>query len=613
MRDERQGSTGPRNALLAAGPLDTAVPDLTGGLAEFVRRLEQGYERVLRADTEERNEREFRENLLAIKLARARIDKDDLARAHANLSPQIALLGPTQAGKSSIVNWLLGQHLAQVSPLAGYTIHPHGFCWGCSDQQAAAPLTRYLNELQRYAHENLPRDRIDVYTLTSVAAPAGPIVPAACLWDTPDFDSVDSEDYRGNLLRILGVADAIVLVLSKDKYSDQSVWDMVGLIEVLGQPAVIVLNKTDEPARQALVASLAEKWRASRSDAVPPIITLPFIDPDDGSQPLAALEQLAAAMQHRLLSIDRTKERLRTRKFLQAHWKPWMEPVHAEHAALAEWDLAITTAIEEALIHYQREYLEHPQHYETFQRALARLLTLLEIPGIAGAVSAARRVLTWPFRQASNLGKRLRGPSDENDTQSAEQTMLEQIAEHVMLSLDQVVLSKREAESPPVDWWKQVGLALRTGREDAKARFRAAHRQYAAGFQVEIDRTARALYERLEARPMVLNSLRATRITTDAAALAVALHTGGIGIQDFVIAPATLSLTSMLTESALGHYVNQAATELKRRQLAAVRTLFLDNVGGPLRGLPDRLSDAQRFDIPPSATAQAERLIASYA
>ncbi len=40
---------------------------------------------------------------------------------------QVAVLGPTQSGKSTVVNLLLGRAAAAVSPLAGYTVQPQGF------------------------------------------------------------------------------------------------------------------------------------------------------------------------------------------------------------------------------------------------------------------------------------------------------------------------------------------------------------------------------------------------------------------------------------------------------------------------------------------------------
>jgi hypothetical protein len=109
-----------------------------------------------------------------------------------------------------------------------------------------------------------------------------------------------------------------------------------------------------------------------------------------------------------------------------------------------------------------------------------------------------------------------------------------------------------------------------------------------------------------------LNSLRATRITTDAAALAIALHSGGIGIQDFVIAPATLSLTSMLTESALGHYVNRAAEDLKARQLRAVEVLVRDTIGDWLASLPGRLDGSRHLKLTSADIVTAGEQLARY-
>jgi hypothetical protein len=110
----------------------------------------------------------------------------------------------------------------------------------------------------------------------------------------------------------------------------------------------------------------------------------------------------------------------------------------------------------------------------------------------------------------------------------------------------------------------------------------------------------------LREHPAILNSLRATRITTDAAALAVALHTGGLGVQDFILAPAMLSLTSLLTEGALGSYVGRAEEDLKRKQQELVRRLFEDTLREPLLRLPARLEGIPRFEIPPETLSAAK-------
>ena len=62
--------------------------------------------------------------------------------------------------------------------------------------------------------------------------------------------------------------------------------------------------------------------------------------------------------------------------------------------------------IKQALDNYQRDFLNHPHHYETFQVAMAELLTLLEIPGLAKVLAGTRQVLTWPVRQLMKLGRK---------------------------------------------------------------------------------------------------------------------------------------------------------------------------------------------------------------
>jgi len=95
--------------------------------------------------------------------------------------------------------------------------------------------------------------------------------------------------------------------------------------------------------------------------------------------------------------------------------------------------------------------------------------------------------------------------------------------------------------------------------------------------------------------PVTLNSLRAARASADAAGLALLLQTGGIGPHDFVLAPAVLSLTSWLSETALGKYMERVAARLKRRQLEQVKELLERRLQTVLRSLPQRLDPELRF------------------
>jgi len=81
-------------------------------------------------------------------------------------------------------------------------------------------------------------------------------LPRGVLWDTPDFDSIDSATYREGVIRAIALADIIILVVSKEKYADQSVWDIMSALEALHQPTVICLNKLSEGSEAVLIQSL---------------------------------------------------------------------------------------------------------------------------------------------------------------------------------------------------------------------------------------------------------------------------------------------------------------------------------------------------------------------
>jgi GTP-binding protein EngB required for normal cell division len=611
MPDSRPGlpssvDAGPRgrNAIVYnASPFDTRG-SANAVMLSFLRLLKQRYESVLRHLPEEEalRRRELRAVLQSLTFAEAFLEKGELNRAHPEHPPQVAVLGPTQAGKSSVLNWLLGTTLATVSPLAGFTVHPQGFAL---DLNVAGLrwLDDYLRQFQRTPRDQLDHERYDAYALESASAgDAAHPLRGALVWDTPDFDSIDAEDYRLAVLRVAALTDVVVLILSKDKYADLSVWEMMKLLAPLGQPTVVVLNKVDPASGHGLVESLKEKWRATRSDPPPPIVPLPYLDSPNG---LAGLEserrQLLGEVDRARRAVQRERHGQRARALVEAHWSIWVGPVKAEHRLHLEWRELVDEALRESLALYRRDYLNHPHHYATFQRALAELLTLLEVPGIGGALLAARKIVTWPVRQLQKLGRKGEAGADV-----AETSILHQAADHAFIRIGETLLLRRDDDLTEQSWWRELGGLLRADKPALLDRFSHRSDEYQAAFRPEIEKTAHGLYEHLQGHPAILNSLRATRVTTDAAALALALHTGGIGVQDFVIAPAILSLTTMLAEGALGRYMEKASNELKQRQLAAVEALFRQSLELPLLRLTERLDSARRFDISPETLQAAE-------
>lgn len=564
-------------------------------MLEFIQLLKHRYQAVFAQQNHAPDRLLYQQRIDRLILAEAFIRKGHLLAQSVKLPLQIAVIGPTQAGKSSLVNVLLNSTVAGVSPLAGYTIHPQGFCHGVS-VDGCRDLQRYFGRFQCLPQSQLSKQRYDCYALVENTGHSK-WLPDCVLWDTPDFDSIDSETYREGVLRTVALADAVILVVSKEKYADQSVWDMMAVLESLQQPTLICLNKLPEGSEAVLLPSLQEKWQKARNDAFPEVVPLYYQKP-------AGLPLWPDSYKNRLTRLaDKVTPKKHARSeqlLLQKYWSDWLQPVREEHQSLADWNALVGQVVEQALASYQRDFLNHPHHYETFQQALAELLTLLEIPGLAGFLTGARKALTWPVRQMMKLGRKRLHITDS----SQEIVLLNQIAEHALIQLADQLLDHSEQSL----WWKELSVLLRSQRLDILQDFRLAAKNYHLSFQQDVEQTAHSLYYKLQEQPVVLNSLRATRVTADAAVIALTLHTGGIGVHDLVIAPAMLTVTSLLAESAIGSYMHKIEAQLKQQQFNAVKqALFIDSISKKLSGLPEQLSTLSHFNISPAQLDRAER------
>jgi hypothetical protein len=558
-------------------------------MLEFIQLLKQRYQIILAQGQNAHETSAYQARIDQLLLAEAFIRKGQLIDSAAKQILHIAVVGPTQAGKSSIVNAFLGSNAAGVSPLAGYTVHPQGFCHqlrraDCHDVQ------RYFGRFECLNQNELSKARHDCYSLTDVDVNSA-LLPPCIVWDTPDFDAIGSDTYREGVIRSVALADMVVLVVSKEKYADQAVWEMMAQLADLQQPTLICLNKISVGSEALLIPSLKEKWQQARTDTFPEVVALPY-EKALGSPLWPAAKQ--DLIFNTAKTIARTKHSRYEQDLLQKYWQQWLAPVMEEHQAAADWQAIINGQIEAALVTYKNEYLDHPQHYETLQQTLAELLTLLEIPGLAGALAGTRRVLTWPVRQFMKMGRKQSHIAES----SHELTLLNALAGHVLIQLADKLLSKTEEHSQ-LAWWKELSGVLRGQKQAILLDFTLAAKNYHIGFQNEVEKTALHLHDKLKEQPLVLNSLRATRVTADAAAIALTLHTGGIGVHDLVIAPAMLTVTSLLAESAVGSYLHKVEATLKEKQLKEVKQqLFMDNLTKKLTVLPEeRTAASKHFNI----------------
>ncbi len=528
----------------------------------------------------------------ALTLARALAEKTTLPEHPL----QIAILGPTQAGKSTLVNLLLGQEIAGVSPLAGFTVHPQAFLHKASEDSLDW-LEDFFPGYRRCRVHELSRE--DYHCFSVETGEEKSWLPEAVIWDTPDFDSLRARHYLPGVLRTAALADVLIIVVSKDKYADRAVWDMLALLEPLAQPTLVCLNKVTAAGRETLVRSWEDKWRSRRRDPLPPLVPL-FYWQDEAERKRMG-EALRTALKPLLKQGQSYRRRVR-RQFLtliRQHWPRWRQPVTAELEAAAHWHKLVDDALEQALTIYRHDFLDHPVAYETFQRALAELLILLEIPGLAQPMMVFRRIVTWPLRKM--LGRR-RNQKEE----PGELVVLNRSVEHALLQLHQALMEQTQQRSDMRHWWQALGQQYRDSRPALLEQFRVDAGQYYETFQPQVERAAEELYRHLKEMPVTLNSLRAARASADAAGLALLLQTGGIGPHDFVLAPAVLSLTSWLSETALGKYMERIAAGLKRRQLEQVRQLLRQRLQRSLQALPHQLDQDLRFGFDADALQTVE-------
>ncbi len=523
----------------------------------------------------------------------------------------VAVLGPTQTGKSTLVNLLVGCRAAEVSPLAGFTVHAQGF-WIAP----AAQSTEWVNELfpgwTRRPASELRRDELAAWSLTRIApGPVGdrphevpaapPRLPPCVVWDTPDFDSLAARQYARGVLEVAALADLYVLVLSKEKYSDLSVWRLLELLEPLGRKLVICVNKLTPEAQEPIVHSvrqrLDERGPGWGPVAIIPLLYHPQLAAGElpGGEPLGPLllpiedghgpcRTAAAPAPHRAAGV---------RKLLERHWSGWTAPVRAELAARAEWRRLVREAGERFLAAYSRDYLEHPERFDSFRRAAVELLNLLELPHIGGWIARARRLVTWPVRQAIQAGRSWlsdRRPVHTLHSLGAEAGVLVDEVEALLNALEKEVVQCAVREQGRAVW-RALAARLEAERPRLRGVFESAIVTHHEQSTAEIRAAAGRLYVELQKHPARLAALRTGRAAMDAGYLLLAVKTGGLTPLDAIWAPATFAFTTLVMEGIAELELGHEARALKRRQKERLETEF---VAGTLRRELDALADGLR-------------------
>lgn len=167
----------------------------------------------------------------------------------------IVVGGSTGAGKSTLVNTLLGEPLTQSGAIRPTTRHP--VLLHRAEDEAALSPERFLPTLPRTRTSGMnagsqalpgldPKIARALIPITTSALPQG-----IALIDAPDIDSV-SEENRTLAKELLSAADLWLFVTTANRYADAVPWELLHEAVARSIAIAVVLNRVPEGDEEAI-------------------------------------------------------------------------------------------------------------------------------------------------------------------------------------------------------------------------------------------------------------------------------------------------------------------------------------------------------------------------
>lgn len=167
----------------------------------------------------------------------------------------IVVGGSTGAGKSTLVNTLLGEPLTQSGAIRPTTRHP--VLLHRAEDEAALSPERFLPTLPRTRTSGMnagsqalpgldPKIARALIPITTSALPQG-----IALIDAPDIDSI-SEENRTLAKELLSAADLWLFVTTANRYADAVPWELLHEAAARSIAIAVVLNRVPEGDEEAI-------------------------------------------------------------------------------------------------------------------------------------------------------------------------------------------------------------------------------------------------------------------------------------------------------------------------------------------------------------------------
>ncbi|POM27718.1 Dynamin family protein [Actinomadura rubteroloni] len=175
-----------------------------------------------------------------------------LPRVQAAGTPMLVVLGgSTGAGKSTLVNTLVGTRVSATGVLRPTTSSPILVCHpDHADWFLEGPLLPGMGRVRGPAPDAIVGDQL-------VVIASDTLPPGLALLDSPDFDSV-FEDHYEFATKLMAAADLWLCVTTAARYADAQVWDMLGRARDNGATIGVVLSRVPQGAGSEVVEHFAD-------------------------------------------------------------------------------------------------------------------------------------------------------------------------------------------------------------------------------------------------------------------------------------------------------------------------------------------------------------------
>jgi len=494
----------------------------------------------------------------------------------------VAIVGGAGAGKSTVVNFLAGAIVAEANPQAGFTRHPTAFLPPVPSITWPSSIG-FMGTLQRISGEKPANADEDVYQVrrTPSAATTENQLAEFVIWDCPDMTTWAAAGYVNRLMEVAALADAIFFVASDERYNDEVPTQFLHLLVRAGKAVSVVLTKVREENAPALTDHFCREV-LSRLPSLPdgstpavPVIALPQMTPSERAEPSSAGARYRILLLNQLLVLCGTPSGTRSRtvtnatQYLTAASAGLLEVARRDLAEYDIWKTAVATGKTDFEERYRKEFLSGEQ-FRRIDRYREVMMNLLELPGAGRVLGGLIWLLRTPYRLTRDYVAVLMVRPEVYNL--SETTVLNAALTGWLDRLHAEGLRR----APLHPFWKNISARFDAElAPQARDRFELERRGFELKETDELERSGKALVERLENNPLFLNTLRIGKVSVDLFVIAGILYLTWIpSWYHFLLIFVAVSLTHQITEFVVCAVVESARSRVRHQRESLVTSIL---------------------------------------